>query len=117
MVTFGYKPDQVKPVKEMASTKVDQVYIGSCTNGSYDDLLDTQKLFREFRNEGVRAGYAFGLSAFDRRPIAEIVAVVRESDEYAAYVRTTREWAIAHAGMLEDLRVETERLLAEIDAP
>ena len=83
--------------------------------GSYDDLLDTQKLFRAFRNEGVRAGYAYGLSAFDRRPIAEVVAVVRESDEYAAYVRTTREWAIAHAGMLDELRVETEGLLAEIE--
>jgi len=38
MVTFGYKPDQVKPVKEMASVKVDQVYIGSCTNGRIEDL-------------------------------------------------------------------------------
>ncbi len=38
MVTFGYKPDQVKPVKKMSSTKVDQVYIGSCTNGRIEDL-------------------------------------------------------------------------------
>lgn len=83
--------------------------------GQYDDLLDTQKLFREFRNEGVRAAYAWGLSAFDRRPVEEVVAVVRDSDEYAAYVRTMREWAIAHAGMLEDLRVDTERLLAAIE--
>ncbi len=38
LVTFGYKPDQVKPVREMEGTKVDQVYIGSCTNGRYEDL-------------------------------------------------------------------------------
>ncbi|MBT4363415.1 MAG: 3-isopropylmalate dehydratase large subunit [Desulfobacteraceae bacterium] len=38
MVTFGYKPDQVKPVKEMSETKIDQVYIGSCTNGRIEDL-------------------------------------------------------------------------------
>ncbi len=38
MVTFGYKPDQVKPVREMASIKIDQVYIGSCTNGRIEDL-------------------------------------------------------------------------------
>jgi len=38
MVTFGYKPDQVKPVREMAGTPVDQVYIGSCTNGRIEDL-------------------------------------------------------------------------------
>ncbi len=36
--TFGYKPDQVKTVKEMTGTKIDQVYIGSCTNGRISDL-------------------------------------------------------------------------------
>ncbi len=38
MVTFGYKPDQVKPVSEMDGTPVDQIYIGSCTNGRIEDL-------------------------------------------------------------------------------
>ncbi|MGC8764679.1 MAG: 3-isopropylmalate dehydratase large subunit [Brevinematia bacterium] len=38
MVTFGYKPDNVKPVREMEGTPVDQVYIGSCTNGRIEDL-------------------------------------------------------------------------------
>jgi len=37
-VTYGYKPDCVKPVAEMAGTAVDQVYIGSCTNGRIEDL-------------------------------------------------------------------------------
>jgi 3-isopropylmalate/(R)-2-methylmalate dehydratase large subunit len=38
MATFGYKPDQVKKVSEMKDVKVDQVYIGSCTNGRIEDL-------------------------------------------------------------------------------
>jgi 3-isopropylmalate/(R)-2-methylmalate dehydratase large subunit len=38
LVTFGYKPDNVKPVSAMAGTPVDQVYIGSCTNGRIEDL-------------------------------------------------------------------------------
>ena len=37
-VTYGYKPDNVKPVAAMAGTPVDQVYIGSCTNGRIEDL-------------------------------------------------------------------------------
>ena len=38
MVTFGYKPDQVKTVREMEGTPVNQIYIGSCTNGRLEDL-------------------------------------------------------------------------------
>jgi 3-isopropylmalate/(R)-2-methylmalate dehydratase large subunit len=37
-VTFGYKPDEVKNVSEMAGTAIDQIYIGSCTNGRMEDL-------------------------------------------------------------------------------
>ena len=36
--TYGFKPDCVKAVREMAGTKVDQVYIGTCTNGRIEDL-------------------------------------------------------------------------------
>jgi len=37
-VTFGYRPDQVKAVADMEGEKIDQVYIGSCTNGRIEDL-------------------------------------------------------------------------------
>ncbi|VAW36241.1 3-isopropylmalate dehydratase large subunit [hydrothermal vent metagenome] len=37
-VTFDYKPDQVKDIGELAGLPVDQVYIGSCTNGRIEDL-------------------------------------------------------------------------------
>lgn len=37
-VTYGFKPDQVKNISEMEDTSVDQVYIGSCTNGRIEDL-------------------------------------------------------------------------------
>lgn len=38
VATVGYKPDQVKTIRELEGTKVDQVYIGSCTNGRLEDL-------------------------------------------------------------------------------
>ncbi len=73
-VTFGYKPDEVKDVSEMEGTPVDQIYIGSCTNGRLDDLRiaaqylkgrqiapgvrgivspATPKIFREADREGI----------------------------------------------------------------
>lgn len=38
VATFGYKPDQVKAVTDLTDNKVDQVYLGSCTNGRLEDL-------------------------------------------------------------------------------
>ncbi|MDY6791048.1 MAG: 3-isopropylmalate dehydratase large subunit [Thermodesulfobacteriota bacterium] len=45
-VTFGYKPDLVKPVDEMKGTAIDQVYIGSCTNGRLEDLRVAAKILK-----------------------------------------------------------------------
>ena len=44
--TVGYKPDQVKRVSEMQGTKIDQVYIGSCTNGRISDLRVAASLLK-----------------------------------------------------------------------
>jgi 3-isopropylmalate/(R)-2-methylmalate dehydratase large subunit len=46
LVTVGYKPDQVKTVREMEGTPVDQVYIGSCTNGRIEDLRVVARVLR-----------------------------------------------------------------------
>ena len=85
LVTFGFKPDNVKPVREMAGTAIDQVYIGSCTNGRIEDLRiaarvlegqkisdsiraivapATQKIYRQALDEGIigifmDAGFCF----------------------------------------------------------
>jgi 3-isopropylmalate/(R)-2-methylmalate dehydratase large subunit len=45
-VTFGFKPDQVRDIGEMAGTPVDQIYIGSCTNGRIEDLRDAAQLLK-----------------------------------------------------------------------
>lgn len=44
--TFGYKPDEVKDVTEMEGTPVDQVYIGSCTNGRIEDLRSAARILK-----------------------------------------------------------------------
>lgn len=45
-VTYGNDPSEVKSVGEMAGTKVDQVYIGSCTNGRLSDLRIAAKILK-----------------------------------------------------------------------
>jgi 3-isopropylmalate/(R)-2-methylmalate dehydratase large subunit len=85
LVSFGFRPDHVKPVREMAGTALDQVYIGSCTNGRIEDLRiaarvlkgrkisdsiraivapATQKIYRQALDEGIigifmDAGFCF----------------------------------------------------------
>ncbi len=46
LATFGFKPDQVKPVRAMGDVAVDQVYIGSCTNGRIEDLRAAAAVLR-----------------------------------------------------------------------
>jgi aconitate hydratase len=39
-------PDNVVPVREVAGTDVEQVIIGSCTNGGYEDVLPAAKMVK-----------------------------------------------------------------------
>ena len=53
--TIEYKPDQIKKVSEMKGTKVNQVYIGSCTNGRISDLRVAAQILKGHKiAEGVR---------------------------------------------------------------
>jgi len=38
-IACPHSPDNVQSVEDVAGTKVDQVFIGSCTNGRFDDLV------------------------------------------------------------------------------
>jgi len=85
--------------------------------GTYDDLLDTGNgVFRAFRTDGAAIYQARGISVFDERPPEEIIALARDNPDFAAYLRSMREWAIVHAGLLDRLRGETETLLAAIQS-
>ncbi|MFD1571012.1 aconitate hydratase [Halorubrum laminariae] len=44
LVACPSMPDNVVPVREVVGTTVDQVIVGSCTNGAYEDLLPITEL-------------------------------------------------------------------------
>ncbi|MEW6218089.1 MAG: 3-isopropylmalate dehydratase large subunit [Thermodesulfobacteriota bacterium] len=71
-VTFGYKPDQVADVTELAGTSVDQVYIGSCTNGRIEDLRAAASILEGRRiAESVRGILAPATPAVYRQALEE----------------------------------------------
>ncbi len=84
--------------------------------GDYDNLLDTQAtVIRMFRNDGARDQFALGVSVFDQRPAAEIVALARDNPGFAAYLRSQREWAILHFNLLRETSGQTQALLSAIE--
>ena len=56
VATVKYKPDQVRTVRELEGTHIDQVYIGSCTNGRIEDLRVAAQIVRGKKiADGIRA--------------------------------------------------------------
>jgi 3-isopropylmalate/(R)-2-methylmalate dehydratase large subunit len=45
-IACPHKVDNVKPVSEVAGTRIDQVFIGSCTNGRLEDLEAARSILR-----------------------------------------------------------------------
>ena len=55
MIACPHAVDNVKPVKSVEDVKIDQAFIGSCTNGRIEDLRAAAKILRGKRiSKGVR---------------------------------------------------------------
>ena len=46
MIACPHTVDNVKPLSEVAGTKVDQVFLGTCTNGRLEDLASAAEILR-----------------------------------------------------------------------
>ncbi len=80
-ITFDYKPDCVKPVSDMIGQPVDQVYIGSCTNGRLEDLRVAARVLKGKTISGsVRGIVSPATPAIYRQALAEgIIQVFMEA--------------------------------------
>lgn len=64
MAACPHSPDNVRPVKELAGLRVDQVCIGSCTNSSLQDLL---KVATILRGKKIAPGVSLSISPGSRQ--------------------------------------------------
>ena len=46
LISHPGHPEDVVPVSEVAGTKIDSAFIGSCTNGRYEDMVATAKILK-----------------------------------------------------------------------
>ena len=81
VATYGNKPDQVKSVREMTGTPVNQIYIGSCTNGRLEDLRIAAKVLEGKKiHPNVRAIVSPATPLIFRQALAEgIIAIFMEA--------------------------------------
>ncbi len=79
--TDGFRPDTVKPVDQMTDTRVDQVYIGSCTNGRIEDLRVAADVVKGRKVDGaVRAILSPATSKIYRQALAEgLIAIFMDA--------------------------------------
>ena len=79
MVAKPHKVDNTAPVSEVEGTKIDQVFIGSCTNARLEDLaiaagiLEGKKAHRQTRLIVVPASRTIYLEALDKGYISTLV--------------------------------------------
>lgn len=72
VATVGYKPDQVTRLRELADHPIQQVYIGSCTNGRISDLREAAAVVRGTRlADGVRGIVSPATPAVYRQALEE----------------------------------------------
>jgi hypothetical protein len=92
-----------------------QVYYAALEsqNGLTDNL-------KQVRAEGIVLGYPLGLSAFGETEPEQVIAIVRRSPSYSAYLRTSREWSAifirsvgAHRKLAVDLADDIDRYLGK----
>ncbi|RUM46921.1 MAG: 3-isopropylmalate dehydratase large subunit [Hyperthermus sp.] len=106
MVAAPPNVDNVKVVSEVEGTEVDQVFIGSCTNGRYEDFIAAARILKGRKvKEGVRCiAIPASRKVYEKMLRNGIVNILLESGCYVAY-GTCGPCIGAHLGILGENEV------------
>jgi len=80
-----------------------------------DEMDELTNILKQVRAAGVTLGYPLGLSAFGEMDPDQLIAIVRGSPAYSAYLRTNREWAAIYLGAVDQQQQRALQLLRDID--
>lgn len=69
-ISCPHTVDNVKPIEQVAGTKVDQVFIGSCANAKYEDLVEAAAILKGHK---VAPGVRLLVSPASKEIVARIV--------------------------------------------
>ena len=64
------QPDNVKTIKELVGTKVNQVLIGSCTNSSFEDMVRVASILK---GKKVNPNVSFGINPGSKQVLAMMI--------------------------------------------
>ncbi len=81
----------------------------------FDELDELTNFPKQVRAAGVTQGYPLGLSAFGAMDPDQLIAIVRGSPAYSAYLRANREWAAIYLGAVDQQQQRALRLHKDID--
>ncbi|HUX78365.1 MAG TPA: aconitate hydratase, partial [Alphaproteobacteria bacterium] len=86
LAAFPHSPGNIKTVKELSGTPVNQVCIGSCTNSSYKDLMTVAKILK---GKKAHPSVSFVISPGSKQVIENLAREGALADLYSTGARIT----------------------------
>jgi aconitate hydratase len=86
LAAYPHSPGNIKTVKELSGTAVNQVCIGSCTNSSYKDLMTVAKILK---GKKVHPSVSFVISPGSKQVLENLAQEGALADLYSTGARIT----------------------------
>ncbi len=96
LVACPSSPDAVRPARELSQVAVEQVLVGSCGGGSYEDLMI---LAHALKGKKLAPGLVLGVNPGARQALAQVAANGALNDLLAAGVRMHQSGCLGCIGM------------------